>query len=282
MKVGFRVTDIGEIMDFKLIALDIDGTLLNSNKELTPHTRYALIEAQRQGKRIIIASGRHPVGVVPLANDLMLGRYGGFIMAFGGGKIIDCTTGKTVVSKLFPKEYLPDIVGVLKDSNITVMVHDERKIFANNRVNDYTYDERDILKMDMIAVDDFISAVNFDINKILLAGEPDELDKYQEILSKRYDGLLDVYKSAPYFLEIMPFGVSKGSMLPLLLEKLGVNKDELIAFGDNYNDMTMIGYAGFGVAMSNGEEEVKKIANYVCESNDDDGIAKTLEKFVLK
>ena len=282
MKVGFRVTDIGEIMDFKLIALDIDGTLLNSNKELTTHTRYALIEAQRQGKRIIIASGRHPVGVVPLANDLMLGRYGGFIMAFGGGKIIDCTTGKTVVSKLFPKEYLPDIVGVLKDSNITVMVHDERKIFANNRVNDYTYVERDILKMDMIAVDDFISAVNFDINKILLAGEPDELDKYQEILSKRYDGLLDVYKSAPYFLEIMPFGVSKGSMLPLLLEKLGVNKDELIAFGDNYNDMTMIGYAGFGVAMSNGEEEVKKIANYVCESNDDDGIAKTLEKFVLK
>ena len=282
MKVGFRVTDIGEIMDFKLIALDIDGTLLNSNKELTPHTRYALIEAQRQGKRIIIASGRHPVGVVPLANDLMLGRYGGFIMAFGGGKIIDFTTGKTVVSKLFPKEYLPDIVGVLKDSNITVMVHDERKIFANNRVNDYTYVERDILKMDMIAVDDFISAVNFDINKILLAGEPDELDKYQEILSKRYDGLLDVYKSAPYFLEIMPFGVSKGSMLPLLLEKLGVNKDELIAFGDNYNDMTMIGYAGFGVAMSNGEEEVKKIANYVCESNDDDGIAKTLEKFVLK
>ena len=282
MKVGFRVTDIGEIMDFKLIALDIDGTLLNSNKELTPHTRYALIEAQRQGKRIIIASGRHPVGVVPLANDLMLGRYGGFIMAFGGGKIIDCTTGKTVVSKLFPKEYLPDIVGVLKDSNITVMVHDERKIFANNRVNDYTYVERDILKMDMIAVDDFISAVNFDINKVLLAGEPDELDKYQEILSKRYDGLLDVYKSAPYFLEIMPFGVSKGSMLPLLLEKLGVNKDELIAFGDNYNDMTMIGYAGFGVAMSNGEEEVKKIANYVCESNDDDGIAKTLEKFVLK
>lgn len=273
---------IGEIMDFKLIALDIDGTLLNSNKELTPHTRYALIEAQKQGKRIIIASGRHPMGVIPLANDLMIEKYGGFIMAFGGGKIIDCTTGKTVVSKLFPKEYLPDIVGVLENSNITILVHDERKIFANNRVNDYTYIERDILKMDMTAVDDFISAVNFDINKILLAGEPDELDKYQEILSKRYDGLLDVYKSAPYFLEIMPFGVSKGSMLPPLLEKLGVSKDELIAFGDNYNDMTMIGYAGFGVAMGNGEEEVKKIANYVCESNDDDGISKTLEKFVLK
>ena len=107
-------------------------------------------------------------------------------------------------------------------------------------------------------------------------------DEYQKILMKRYDGLLEIYKSAPYFLELMPFGVSKGSMLPLLLDKLGVNRDELIAFGDNYNDMTMIGYAGMGVAMGNGEPEIKKIANYVCKSNDEDGIAETLQKFVLK
>ena len=101
-------------------------------------------------------------------------------------------------------------------------------------------------------------------------------------MSKRYDGLLEIYKSAPYFLELMPFGISKGSMLPLLLEKLGVKREELVAFGDNYNDMTMIGYAGFGVAMANGEPEIKKIANYVCESNDEDGIATTLNKFILK
>ena len=89
-------------------------------------------------------------------------------------------------------------------------------------------------------------------------------------------------KSAPYFLEIMPFGVTKGSMLPLLLNKLGIKRDELAAFGDNYNDMTMIGYSGFGVAMANGEPEVKKIADYVCESNDDDGVARTIEKYMLR
>lgn len=269
-------------MDYKLIAMDIDGTLLNSAKQITPHTRYALLEAQQQGKRLILASGRHPVGVYPIASDLLLDKYGGFIMSFGGGKIIDCTTGQTVVTRLFPKEYLADIVSVLKESNITVMVHDETKIFADNKVNDYTNVEKDIVKMDMTVVDDFVGAVKFDINKILLAGEPYELDKYQEILSRRYDGLLDVYKSAPYFLELMPFGVSKGSMLPLLLKKLGVDREELIAFGDNYNDLTMIGYAGLGVAMENAEEEVKKIANYVCESNDNDGIANTLSKFVLR
>lgn len=269
-------------MDYKLIAIDIDGTLTNSKKEIPPRTRYALLEAQTQGKRIILASGRHPIGVRPIAQDLMLDRYGGCIMSFNGGVIIDCATDRVIVSKLFPREYLGDIVGVLKDSNITILTFDNSKIYADQKVNDYTYVERDVIKAEMTVVADFVSAIKFDINKILLAGEPDELDRYEKILKKRYDGLLDIYKSAPYFLELMPFGVSKGSMLPQLLGKLGVGREELIAFGDNYNDMTMIGYAGFGVVMGNGEEELKKIANYVCESNDDDGVAKTLEKFVLK
>ena len=269
-------------MDYKLIALDIDGTLTNSQKEITPRTRYALMEAQKQGKKIILTSGRHPVGIMPIAKDLMLDRFGGFIMAFNGGRIINCETGETMVSKLFPLEYLPDIVNVLKDSNITINTYDDRRIISDNKVNDYTYVERDVIKAEMVVVDDFISSVRFDINKILLAGEPDELDKYQKILADRYDGLLDVYKSAPYFLEIMPFGVTKGSMLPLLLDKLKIKREELAAFGDNYNDMTMIGYAGFGVAMGNAETDVKKIADYICESNDNDGIANTLDKFVLK
>lgn len=269
-------------MDYKLIALDIDGTLTNSQKEITPRTRYALMEAQKQGKKIILASGRHSVGIMPIAKDLMLDRFGGFIMAFNGGRIINCETGETMVSKLFPLEYLPDIVNVLKDSNITINTYDDRRIISDNKVNDYTYVERDVIKAEMVVVDDFISSVRFDINKILLAGEPDELDKYQKILADRYDGLLDVYKSAPYFLEIMPFGVTKGSMLPLLLDKLKIKREELAAFGDNYNDMTMIGYAGFGVAMGNAETDVKKIADYICESNDNDGIANTLDKFVLK
>ena len=261
-------------MDYKLIAVDIDGTLTNSRKEITPRTRYALLEAQAQGKKIILASGRHPIGVYPIARELRLDS--------NGGKIIECATERTIVAKLFPREYLPDIISVLKDSNITVITWDDKRIYADSKRNDYTDIEQDVLKTEMIVVDDFVSAIKFDINKILLAGEPDELDEYQKILAKRYDGLLEVYKSAPYFLELMPLGVSKGSMLPLLLNKLGVNRDELIAFGDEYNDMTMIGYAGMGVAMANGEPEVKKIANYVCPSNDEDGVADTLQKFVLK
>ena len=97
-------------MDYKLIAVDIDGTLTNSKKELTPHTRYVLLEAQKQGKRVIIASGRQPLGVYPLAEDLMLDRYNGYIMCYNGGKIINCADNRTILTKLFPREYLPDII----------------------------------------------------------------------------------------------------------------------------------------------------------------------------
>lgn len=269
-------------MDYKIIALDIDGTLINTKKEITPHTRYALIEAQKRGKKVVLASGRHPIGIKPLANDLMLECYGGYIMAFNGAEIIDCSTGETVVNRIFPREYLSDIISVAHGSNLTYNTFDGSRIISGGKINDYSYVERDVIKLDMTFVDDFVSAVRFDINKILLAGEPYEVDRYEKIFSDRYDGLLDVYKSAPYFLELMPFGVSKGSMLPLLLDKLSLRREELMAFGDQQNDITMIGYAGLGVAMENAEEDVKKIADYVCESNDNDGVAKTLDKFVFK
>ena len=269
-------------MDDNLIAVDIDGTLTNSRGELTPRTRYALLEAQRLGKRVIIASGRHPMGVYSFARDLMLDRYDGFMMSYNGGKIIRCANDETVTAKLFPREYLNDIVSVLNDSNITVSISDDKKIYANTKVNDYTYLEPEITFTEMVVCEDFVAEIKFPFNKLLLAGEPDELDRYQEILRARYDGLLDIYKSAPYFLEIMPLGVSKGSMLPILLDKLGFRREELIAFGDNYNDMTMIGYAGMGVAMANAEPELKKIANHICDSNDEDGVAKTIEQMILK
>ena len=121
-------------MDYKIIALDIDGTLTNSQKEITPRTRYAIIDAQKMGKKVVIASGRHPMGIQSIARDLLLDRYEGYIMAFNGGKILDCTTGQTIVSKDFPKEYLSDILGVLKESNLSVhtlsLIHIKQTVIA--------------------------------------------------------------------------------------------------------------------------------------------------------
>ena len=191
-------------MDYKLIALDIDGTLTNSQKEITPRTRYALMEAQKQGKKIILASGRHSIGIMPIAKDLALDRFGGFIMAFNGGRIINCETGETMVSKLFPLEYLPDIVNVLKDSNITINTYDDRRIISDNKVNDYTYVERDVIKAEMVVVDDFISSVRF-----FLQANPMSLISIRKFLQTVTTACLMCIRARRIFLKLCPLALLK-------------------------------------------------------------------------
>ena len=183
--VCYIVTDLliniskvqGDIMEYKIIALDIDGTLTNSQKEITPRTRFAIIDAQKMGKKVVIASGRHPMGIQSIAKDLLLDRYEGYIMAFNGGKILDCTTGQTIVSKDFPREYLSDILGVLKESNLSVHTYDDKKIITGGPLNDYSNVERDILKLDMVVVEALETNIPEKINKLLLSGEPAKIDK---------------------------------------------------------------------------------------------------------
>lgn len=269
-------------MDYELIALDVDGTLTNSEKRITPRTRHALIEAQEQGRRVIIASGRHPFGLKSISNELLLDRYGGYLMAFNGGSVIDAATGEVLSAKYFPREYLRPVLDTVRDANVTAITYEGDSLVMNSRVNDYTYIEAKILGMDYKQVDNFADYVTFDINKVLLAGEPKVLDELQPILSEKFQGYIDVFKSCPFFLEVMPFGINKGACLSKLLGKLGYSREQLIACGDSYNDMTMIGYAGLGVCMENGEKDVKRIADVVTDSNDDDGVAKIVEKYLVR
>lgn len=269
-------------MNYEIIALDIDGALTNSEKKITPRTKLALIKAQQIGKKVVLASGRHNYGMKDLANELELDKYGGYVMAFNGGKIINCATDEVISSVNFPSKYIPLVYECVKDSNLTVMTYENNTIIANTTVNDYTHIEPTILKMESKAIGNFVEYVTFNVNKLLIAGDPAEIDEYQQILSDKFKGYFDVFKSAPFFLEVMPLGVNKGASLSGMLKTLGYDREQLIACGDSYNDMTMIGYAGLGVCMDNGEKEVKKIADVIADSNDDDGVAKIVEKYMLQ
>lgn len=268
-------------MSYEIIALDVDGTLTNSRKEVTDRTRNALIEAQRQGKRVIIASGRHPFGLKDIASDLGLDHFGGYIMAFNGGRVINAATGQTLSVEYFPRKYIQPVCDAVAAANITVMTYEGDTLIMNDKVNDYSFVEAKILGMPYRQVSSFTDYVTFDVNKLLLAGEPSVIDEYEKLLVKRWKGYFDVFKSCPFFLEVMPFGVNKGAALSKLLGKLGCTREQLIACGDSYNDMTMIGYAGLGVCMGNGERDVKRIADVIADSNDDDGVAKIVEEYML-
>lgn len=267
-------------MSYEVIVLDIDGTLVNSKKEITKKTLNVLTKVQDEGKSVVIASGRPPQGVMPFAKELGLDKRGGYILSYNGGRITQVESGETIYNKCFPLEYLPDICDIIKDYRVTINTYQNDNIITSGRLNKYASVEADIIGLKTIFVEDFPSYVNFDVNKCLLSGEPEDILELEKILSKKYEGKLGVYRSEAFFLELVPLGVDKAQSIDFLLESLGYTKEQCMTCGDSYNDLTMIKYAGLGVAMGNANEDIKVAADFVTLSNDEDGVAYAIEKFV--
>ena len=136
--------------------------------------------------------------------------------------------------------------------------------------------------MPVTLYDDFVHQVQYPINKCLIVGDPKRLIPLEQSLASAYDGRLSVYRSAAFFLECVPPGIDKAASLSRLIENLGIRREELIAVGDGYNDLSMIRFAGLGVAMANAAREVQDAADYITWSNQEDGVAHVVEKFYLK
>ncbi len=266
-------------MDYKIVALDIDGTLVNSKKEITDATRDILIKIQEEGCKVAIATGRPFKGAVEQAEKLKLSKYGGYLMCYNGGLIMDCKENKEVFSRNLPNEYIPEICEGLKGLDITVNTYYKDEIIASNSINKYTEIEPAIVKMNLRYVEDFVNFVTFPINKCLLTGEPEEIAKLEPVFKEKFSGRLDVFKSEPFFLELVPKGVNKGEAITKLAEINNVDISQTMSFGDGFNDIELIKTAGMGIAMANACKEVLDAADYVTLSNDMDGIAAAIEKF---
>ncbi len=222
-------------MEYKILVLDIDGTLTNSKKEITPRTRAALKKAQEKGVKIVLASGRPTYGIMPVAKQLELEEYGGYIL-----------------SVITPKK-------------------DDQYVELESRIN----------KMEVREVEDFKSFVNFPVTKCLMVEDGEYLAEVEKKVKARLGDMLSVLRSEPFFLEIMPKNIDKAYSLGKLLEHLEMEREQMIACGDGFNDRSMIEFAGLGVAMANAQEPVKAAADHVTVSNDEDGVAVVVERFIL-
>ena len=266
-------------MKYKLIAVDIDDTLLNRKKEISPKNREALMNAQQNGVKLVVASGRLPYGVKPFAEALDVFSYGGYYFGFNGGAIMN-SRDERISATYLDSRYISPVCGLLEPFNITVMVHKGSMIYRNKKVNDYTHIEEDVIGLPLNPVDDIPSFVDWRLHKILLCGEPSTLKAAENLLKKSFGGELDIYFSAPWFLEVMPTGINKGIGLLKVCADMGISPDEAIAFGDSFNDIPMLRAAGMGVAMGNAEQAVKAAADYITDDCDRDGVAKALERFM--
>ncbi len=264
-------------MKYKVMALDIDGTLTNSQKVITEKTRKALFDFQEQGGKIILASGRPTQGIMPHAKTLHLDEYGGYILAYNGGCVIDCRTKDILFRDTLEHEYISEICSVIENYPVGINTYEEDKIVAGHDINRYTEIESRINGMAIKYVEDFPKYVDFEVNKCLLQGEPEQILELEGILSEKYQNRLGIFKSEPYFLEIVPQGIDKAKSIDRLLKQIGVKTEECVACGDGFNDISMLQYAGLGVAMDNASDTVKQAADFITLSNDSDGIAHLLE-----
>lgn len=268
-------------MKFKLLVLDLDGTLTNAKKEITPRNREVLIRAQEQGIRLVLASGRPTYGIAPLADELQLDRFGGYILAYNGGEIIDWKSRKTVYHKVLPDEVIPYLYTCAHQNGLAILSYNGESILTESPDDLYVEKEAFLNKMPVCPTTDFLGDLRLPVPKCLIVGNPSRLIAVESEISLQLQGQISVYRSEPYFLELVPLGIDKAQSLAILLEKLNIAREEMIAIGDGYNDLSMIKYAGMGIAMANAQEPVKQAADYVTLSNEEDGVAAAVEQFLL-
>jgi len=271
-------------MDYQILALDLDGTLTNSKKEITRPTLEALIDIQKAGKKVVLASGRPTRGVLPLAKQLHLETYGSYILSFNGARITDCRTGNAIYNKTLPTwcfEPVYQIASEYKDTGIDILAYPPDRLISGFRPNQYTELESFINHAPIDCVgEDFLQHIPKDSNKLLIPGDPEVLQQIQKRLREHFRSALNIYCSDPFFLEVMPPCIDKAHSLLRLLTSIGLTAEQMICCGDGYNDITMIETAGLGVAMANAQPAVLEKADYVTRSNDEDGVLHVINQFM--
>ncbi|WP_086312753.1 hypothetical protein A5821_000316 [Enterococcus sp. 7F3_DIV0205] len=279
-------------MNVKAIVLDIDGTLLNDEKKLTIATKEALIEAQKNGIKVILASGRPTPGMLKHVDELEMAKYNGMIVSYNGAHVLDVSTQEELFSQPLSIEHSKNILEHLKQFDVKPMIAKDDYMyvnnvfdgildleFANGSFNIIEYEARGG-NFQLCEKKDLAEFVDFPLHKILIAAQPEYLqENWQKILAPFEQSVSGVF-SAPMYFEFTDKGIDKANALAQTLQPLGIDKEHIVSFGDGHNDLSLIQYAGMGIAMGNAVDELKSAADKITLSNNEDGIAKALAELL--
>jgi Cof subfamily protein (haloacid dehalogenase superfamily) len=267
-------------LPYKMIVLDLDDTLLNDEHTLSKRNKEALMAAQELGVKVVLASGRPTFGMVSLAKELQLDQYGSYILSYNGSKIIDATSNEELFNSTISSEMAHRLYDLSRREGVSILSYKDESIVIEEP-NEYADIEATITGLPLQIVDQFKESINEPVVKAMMLAHPDVLVNVEQTMIKEVGEDVSVFRSKPFFLEFTALNVTKGTSLGQLTKKLGIAPEEVIAIGDSYNDITMIEFAGLGVAMGNAPEAIKEIANYVTDTNNHDGVAKVVEDFIL-
>ena len=269
-------------MKYRLIAMDLDGTLNNDEKRITPRTRDALMAAQAAGIRLALASARPSPGLYKERDALRMQEHRGVLMSYNGGRIVDAATGETLFETSMPMEAAREVLRALEKLPVTPILDDGRQFYVTDR-NGYKVDyECRNNNMSCVEVENLAEFLQFAPVKILMSVDPAAIAGVQAQIAQLLPAELAVVQTAAFYLEVIPRAIDKGRGLVQICRALGLRPAEVIAFGDAENDIPMLRAAGVGVAMGNADPAVKAAADMVTLSNNEDGIAYALEKLLAE
>ncbi|MGI5852718.1 MAG: Cof-type HAD-IIB family hydrolase [Bacillota bacterium] len=264
---------------YQLVAMDLDGTLLTSDTKITPRTRKALQDCADSGVKVVFASGRMLGSIAKVADQA---SYLSGVIAYNGALIAEWPSRSIVRETPIPGILARRLVTDLKKSGVHINVYLNDTLYIeelNEAARNYC--RNTAVEPSIANFDELLNRRAANPTKILIIGKPEELDVMAEEYRAGYPEL-HVTKSRPHFLEFTVSGINKGTALKELAELLGIARERVVAIGDAPNDLDMIKYAGMGVAVGNSFEQVKAEADLIAPSNDEEGVAWVIERYIQR
>jgi hypothetical protein len=269
-------------MPIKLIAIDMDGTLLLPDHTISPAVKAAIASARARGVSVVLCTGRPYAGVESYLRELHMDEPNDYCITYNGALVQKAQDGSTVAQTALNYDDYRYLEQLSREVGSHFHALDRHQLYTANRdISYYTVHESFIANIPLV----FCEPENMDKNgeflKVMMIDDPVVLDKAIARIPAEVHERYTLLKSSPYFLEILDKRVNKGTGVKALAEKLGIGREEIMTLGDQENDIAMLEYAGMGVAMDNAIDKVKEVSNFVTKSNLEDGVAYAIEKFVL-
>ena len=266
-------------MTTKLLALDLDGTLLRDDLTISSRNKEAIKKVRAKGVEVVIATGRPNSAAVKYIKELELDSY---LITYNGALIKDIKKDKIIKHSPVELEISYEILDYVKANDLYLNIYLKDQIFCNKDCEERQY-YKELMGVEPIIVEDNLEKIfDQESTKLLIIEKNlEETEKIFNNLSEKYSDRLKFKRSIIDCIDIMDKSVSKGNALKVLVDLLGLNSEQLTAIGDRNNDLEMIEYAGVGVAVSSGEKILKDAADYITVSNNEDGVAEYIEKFIL-
>ena len=266
-------------MNYKMLVVDMDDTLLTDNHEISRENKEMLLRAQEMGVYVVLASGRPTSAMIEFAKELQCDVNNSFMISFNGSVITDLKEDKILFEHSLTKEQIHSLYDFSQQNNTHIITYIDGQIISE-RHSEYIDIEKNITGLKLNIVSSFKDTVNTSAVKCILLEEPKYLKSVETVLKAAMPDL-SICMSKPFFLEAAPNGIDKGASIKILAEKLNIHQSEIIAVGNAGNDLTMVQFAGLGVWVDNVDPELRHFADVIVASNNNHGVAEVVRRFIL-